>query len=182
MEDAPWPTSSGSGAAIPSWCRPCAKVDGCGRCASPTWGARPRLTPSEKARVEQQYPGAVDWAKVEAQLVARGGQVVQEDDYRLPEGPRPVLWAYFEALQGGLLFADERAPWAQDAPPPSGPSAWRIGTPTATCGRGLCGPRWRGGHLAPAMLEAAYVGPAHDDAVIDEVVNAVRSALGEMAM
>ena len=39
-------------------------------------GARPRLTLILKARVEQQYPGLVDWAKVEEQLVALGRQAV----------------------------------------------------------------------------------------------------------
>ncbi|MBE3598395.1 MAG: hypothetical protein IMX02_06225 [Limnochordaceae bacterium] len=37
-------------------------------------GARPRLTPALKARVEQQHPGGVDWAKLEVQLCARGAR------------------------------------------------------------------------------------------------------------
>lgn len=37
------------------------------------------------------------------------------------EGPRPVLWVYFEAPRRGLLLADELARWAQDAPPPQRP-------------------------------------------------------------
>lgn len=84
-------------------------------------GARPRLTPALKARVEQRAPGAVDWGKVEAEIRARGGVVAAEDDYGLPEGPRPILWAYFEALRRGLLFADEPAPWDNDGAPPQRP-------------------------------------------------------------
>lgn len=39
----------------------------------------------------------------------------------------------------------------------------------------------RGVHMAPAMLEAAFVGLAHDEAVIDEVVRTARAALSEIA-
>ncbi len=77
--------------------------------------------PALNARIEEQRPGTVDWTRAEPQLVARGRQVVAEGDHGLPEGPRPVLWAYFEALRRGLSFADEPAPWAQDAPPPQRP-------------------------------------------------------------
>ena len=39
----------------------------------------------------------------------------------------------------------------------------------------------RGVHLAPAMLEAIFVGLAHDEAVVDAVVEAARAALVESA-
>lgn len=39
----------------------------------------------------------------------------------------------------------------------------------------------RGVHLAPAMLEAAFVGLAHEEGVIDQVVQAAREALGQLS-
>lgn len=135
-------------------------------------GARPRLTPAVRARVEAQCPGGVDWARIEAAILARGGQVADEDDYGLPEGPRPILWAYFEALRRGLLWADEPAPWTLDGPPPQRPS--RVAERDAS--------RYLWPRFARAMLGRPDLGellrdPLQLRRVCEEVFDDLRAAL-----